>query len=160
MIPSNSTLLRIIRNVPAVEATPDYASGDLLGGKQELLNAVDRAGDSGRIVGVRVTCNAAIAGVDIDAVFFNADPVNTTFTENGPLAIDADDFGKVIEAVSLSTQIDFASNAGHISQPAAAPDIPFVLDGGTSLYCALVVRGAFNLADAADIGLRVAIARP
>ena len=153
---SVSNRIVIVRNTPAVQATPDYSTGDLIGGKQELINAVEESGAAGIIRGITVA-DAANQKIQIDAIFFNADPSNTTFTENGALAVNAADLDKIIGAVVVGTY--FAFNANAFGQPSGAVRIPFVLGGGTSLFLALIARGTINLAATTDLDVRVALER-
>ncbi len=146
----------VLRNTPAVLATPNYTSGDLIGGKQELLNAVEEEEGGGIIRGVSIA-DAANQKLQIDAVFFNANPSNTTFTENSALVVHADDLDKIIGAVVVGTY--FAFNANAFGQPSGEVRIPFILGGGTSLFLAMISRGAHNLAAVTDLDVRVAIER-
>lgn len=156
LIPVQGNRIILIRNVPTVEATPDYASGDLIGGKQELLNAVEREGMGGIIRGVTLRNAELAAGANVDALFFNADPSGTTFTENSALAPADADLQKLVAACSISTH--FALSGGSFST-AGALRLPFVIPSGTTLYCALVARAAMNQGAADDLKLEVVIER-
>lgn len=153
---SVSNRIVIVRNTPTVQATPDYSTGDLIGGKQELLNAVEESGAAGIIRGVSIA-DAANAKIQIDAIFFNADPSNTTITENSALAVAAADLDKIIGAVVVGTY--FAFNANAFGRPSGAVRIPFVLGGGTSLFLLMIARGTINLAATTDLDVRVALER-
>ncbi len=147
--------VRWITNVPTVEITPDYASADVLGGKQELANAVDEARRGGVIRSVLVTDQAGISA-NVDVLFFAQDPSNSTFTENGAITLDDADLAMLIGVVKLTIHTAYAASSS--SQPTATPvDMPFVLEKGTSLYAVIVARAAFNLVAVGDIMLKVGI---
>lgn len=156
LLKSKSNRLIEIRNVPAVEAGA-YADGDLIGGKQTLLNAVEEVDGAGAVTGMRVISTGALAQ-QLDCVLFNADPTNTTFTENGAFALNTADAAKVIGVVKLDTYT--ALNAPGVATHAFGElCLPFVLDGGTSLYLAMVARGAITPAATTGVEVRLTIAR-
>lgn len=151
-----NTLIEV-HNVPVVEATPDYATGDLIGGKQEFADAVEEIKGAGAIRGLTITSAVALS-TQIDCIFFDADPVNTTFTENSAFALHANDLDKVIGAVKVDTFFAFSANAMGVPS-FGEMCIPFNLTAGTSLWVAMVARGAINLASASDLQVRIAIER-
>jgi len=156
LLKTKSNRLIEIRNVPVVQAAA-YATGDLIGGKQELLYAVEETDGAGVIRGARLISTGAITN-QVDLIFFNADPTNTTFTENGAFALDGDDVAKVIGGVEIDTF--FAFNANGFGQSGFGElCLPFVLADGTSLFCAMIARGAVTPAAVDGLELRLAIER-
>lgn len=151
-IRSRTRDLFILEDTPTIEATPDYTTGDLIGGKIELTNAVNAAGGGGRIKSVVIT-DLAKQDVNKDVIFFDVNPSNTTFTENGAFDVADADLVNIIGAVAVSTWFDFADNSVGA---ALALDIPFVLVG-TSLFAAMVERGAGNYVSTSDLTLRVGV---
>ena len=147
--------VRWITNIPTVQASPDYSANDVMGGKQELANATDVARRGGVIRSVLVTDKAAVSG-NVDILFFAQDPSNSTFTENGAVTLDDDDLVMLIGVVKLTIHTAYAASSS--SQPTATPvELPFVLEGGTSLYAVMVARATFNLASTTDLMLKVGI---
>lgn len=135
---------------PTVEATPDYADGDVIGGKMTIAAAARSAGGSGAVVWGQVYSLVDIgASIPIRVVLFNSDPSNSTFTENAALSVHADDLSKIVGVLNLDQRLDLGTPVIlHTAQPV---NIPFVLASGTSLYGVAVAGGAINLASAADL---------
>jgi len=128
-----------------------YATGDVIGGKITIPNAVARDGGSGLLKSV-LLCSKADLTVNMDLILFGADPADTTFTENGAVAIATTDVAKVLGAIQLATRFDIgtpvvagAFNVDMVVQAAAA---------SRALYACLVARGAFTPAATADLILR------
>ena len=152
---SASGNMALISVTPAIQVTPDYSAGDLVGGKIELLNAQKFAGGGGIIRQVTLTDLAKLS-IDKDLVFFSADPAATTFTENAELDVDDADLVNIVGVAQLTSWVLFKDNAFSV----VSPDLPFVLpDGKTSLFAALVERGTANYVSTTDLTLRVAIER-
>jgi hypothetical protein len=134
-----------------VEATPDYSSGDLVGG---LLNISDIESEKkfggGLIQSVLIT-DLAKQDIDKDVVFFDTNPSNTTFTENAALDIADADLVNILGVAQVTTWIDFNDNS--IGQ-ALNLAIPF---SNTALYAAIMERGTANYASTSDLTIRVGI---
>jgi len=131
-----------------------YATGDVIGGKIAIPNAVSRDGGSGLLKSV-LLCSKADLAVNMDLVLFSADPAASTFTENGAVAIDVTDVAKVLGAIQLATRFDLgtpvvvgAYNVDMIVQAAAT---------SRSLFACLIARGAYTPAATADVILRFGI---
>lgn len=151
---AQSALLSTILVTPVIQASPDYSTGDLVGGKLELLNAVKFSGGGGRIQSVIITDKAKVS-VNKDVIFFTADPENTTFTENGALTVDDDDLSKIIDVAQITTWATVANNGMGSALDLA---MPFVLPSDkTSLFCAIVERGTTDYVSTADLTLKVGI---
>lgn len=156
LVPAASNNLVVVEITPTVDATPDYVTGDLIGGKLSLENAIERTGAAGIIRDVVIVDNSA-SGQNIDVVFFDANPSNTTFTENGAFnAAYADALNSVgfVQVTSWASLSDASVGRGEAFRP-----IHFVLTGGTTLYAAMIARGTINASAASDITLRVVIER-
>lgn len=146
--------LLVIAVTPAVEATPDYSTGDVLGGKMTLANAARVSAGTGYIVGVRITSQADIT-VPIDVIFFKADPTNTTWTENAAVAVHASDLTMIVGAVQVFNWFDLGTPVVGFAECR----IPFDLASGTSLYAVMIARGTINLASTTDIIIEVTVDR-
>lgn len=148
-----------------VSATPvcdtsAYATGDLMGGKLTFSDAFRPDKAAGQLVGVRIKDLAAQA-IDLDLVLFSRDPSLTTFTDQAALDIHDTDLGKVVATINLgsSSRFAFADNSVHFI---ASQYIP--LEGkdsngapSTTIYGALVARGAFTCATASDVTITLEI---
>lgn len=138
---------------PAVEATPDYSTGDVMGGKMTIANAARVSGGSGLIQTVTLASKVDLT-VDVDVIFFDANPSTTTFTENAAVAIDVADAAKVIGVVTLATRVDLGT-------PVVAHEgglmIPFDCASGKDLYAVAVARGTINLGTTSDLTFRFGI---
>jgi len=148
---------------PAIDATPDYSAGDLIGDKIEFPG-VGRASDQkaanqntgGYITSCRIT-DLADAAVQLDVIFWNEDPSGTTFTDNAAFDVDDADWDKEIDTIELTRANSKADN-GVISMGAGVVLPAFVVAAaGTSLWGAIISRGAPNYASTADLNLKVGI---
>lgn len=138
---------------PAVEATPDYSTGDVMGGKMTIANAARLSGGSGKLESI-VMASKVDMTVDIDVVIFDSDPSATTFTENSAVALDAADAAKVIGVVTISTRHDLGT---PVIASVRGLGIPFDCAAGTSLYAVCVARGTINLGSTSDLTFRFGI---
>jgi hypothetical protein len=86
-------------------------------------------------------------------LFFKQDPASSTFTEGGAINVADADLAKLIGVSKLTVHTNFAS--GSISQPAAKPEMHFVVPTGTSIWAVIVARGSINLGATDDIKLKV-----
>lgn len=135
-----------VEQAVTVEASPDYSTGDLVGGLLTILESAV----GGLIQSVIIT-DLAKQNIAKDVVFFDTNPSNTTFTENATLDIDDADLLDVIGVVPVLDWFSFSDNS--IGQ-ALNLAIPFV---NTPLYAALVERGTANYASTSDLTIRIGI---
>lgn len=151
---SPSQELVILTANPVVSATT-YTSGDAMGPDFALANAVGstKFGGGGLIEHVRVADQEANA-LPIDVLFFNAEPADSTFDDDDAAVVHANDTEKLIDVVELTTWYTQTQSWARARNLA----IPFVLSpGSSSLWCALIARGAHVLATTTDIHLQVAV---
>ena len=147
---------KIVTVTPTIQATPDYASGDLIGGKMSFTGAVrynDLVAGTGLIQSVVIT-DLEKQSVAIDIVFFDVDPTNTTFTDNAAFDIDDTDLLTIIGVAAVTDWKAFNDNSVGVALNMA---MPFNLGTGTTLYGALVSRGAPNYGSTSDLTVRVGI---
>lgn len=133
-----------VRVTLAVSASPNYSTGDSLGGKIVLANAVRVAGGSSRLEGVVITdkANKKPGGY---IYFFDADPTAATLTDNAAAAFSTD-ITKIIGRVDVSAA-DYITTGTQ-----AVADVPYA---GKLLKSAATVNlwAAFVLlTDAIDLG--------
>ena len=152
---ARSGLLASISIVPVIQSTPDYSTGDLIGGKLELEDAVKFGGGGGLIQSVMLTNKADAVGVNKDVIFFSSDPAGTTFTENAALNLIEADVVKIVGVAQINTWVDMTDTSIGFALDLA---MPFVLASGvTSLFCAMIERGTMNYDGVGDLTLKVNI---
>lgn len=140
----------LARHVALVTQAAAYASGDLIGGK---ISWEQRAPDQGGRL-LRLTCKSLTSvGVASTMYLFDANPSNTTFTENGALALNSADRTKLIGAVAIASGdwLNYSAAAGlYVADKAI--DIPYWLrNGERTIYGALVIGGVHTPGSIADI---------
>jgi hypothetical protein len=145
---------REVSATPTVD-TSAYASGDLIGAKITLANAVQVAAGSGELLSL-VLSDLANQKSDIDVVLFDSDPSTTTFTDQAALDIDDADLVKVIGVISIAAA-DYVSFVDNAVATLRDLRLGFKLASGTSLYAALVCRGTPTYASSSDLKLRAIV---
>ena len=80
----------LVSVTPTVEATPDYASGDVLGGLMSV-SAPRYPGGAGILHYLSVSIKVDLAPI-MNIVLFKSNPSATTFTENGAFSLNAADY--------------------------------------------------------------------
>lgn len=147
-------LVRMVDVAPVVEATPDYAAGDLIGGKLTIADASFVLG--GGLIQSAILIDQAAQSADIDLIIFNDDPSGTTFTENAALDIADADMLKIAGVIQfLSTGwVAAADNSVNAKHNLA---IDYRPNSNGLLYGAMIARDAFNAAATTDLKLRLGI---
>lgn len=143
-----------VLDVTLVTQASAYATGDVIGGKITLTGAMARVGGSGLLKSVQI-CSLADLTVDFDLILFSDDPTNTTFTENGAVAIATTDVAKILGVVGLTSRKDLGTPV-----VVSLHNIDMALKSGANsrdLYACLVARGTHTPASTADIVLRFGI---
>lgn len=149
----------LIQNTPTVQATPDYSDGDVIGGKMTLSNVVDFIGDIASIKSALVYSAVDIgASIPIRVFLFNADPTNSTITENSAFVLHANDLAKLVGVLDLSTRVDLGTPVMLVSNP-ANPDMPVNCGVGKDLYAVAVAGGTINLGATNDLTFLFGIRR-
>ena len=157
----NGGASRYVSATPTIDTGGAYASGDLMGGKLTFTNALRSGVGTGYLAGVNVSDLAAQA-VDLDIVIFSANPSATTFTDQAAFDIADADIGKVVAVINLGSSSRFAFNDNSVHMIGS---LFFPLRAGSSagpagtLYGAVVARGAYTAATAADIVVTLGIAQ-
>ncbi len=115
-------------------ATTAYTAGDQVGDKFTIANAARASDGGGYIVGVTLIDESDIIGA-YDVVFY--DTSVTPAADNAAFSISSDaDAIRTVAVVPLST---YDTGANRIAQSGPIR-IPYVCNGGTSLYALLVTR--------------------
>jgi len=149
--------LRFIELTPTVD-TSAFASGDLIGAAALVFNNAtsgdsSSAGTRGGVIQSVVITDLAKQSANLDLVIFDANPSNTTFTENSAFDPHDTDILNIIGVVAITDWKAFSDNSAGVANNLA---IPFILDTGNVLYGALVSRGAPTYA-ATDLTIRLGI---
>ena len=142
----------------AVSVSPNYSTGDVMGTKTELANAgrLHRLVTARGIIQSVVIADHAEQKANIDIIFFNAQPVNGTYTDNAALALHDDDSDMVIGVAQVATWIDGGSGADI----GWASNLGFAFDLGSanaSIWMLAVARGAHNLGATDDIRVKIGL---
>lgn len=145
--PKAGTFGTVITPTITVSASPDYTSGDSMGGKITLTGVARVTGGLSKLQTIAILDNAnqKPAGT---LLFFNADPAAATITDNAAFAFSTD-AGKVIatHAIAAADYVTIDSKAvlcyGNINK--------LVQPVATSLYVAFVVTTASNMAATTDL---------
>lgn len=149
--------LQVYALTPTVDASPDYSTGDVMGGVNDFAEA-GRYGLMGHgvgyIVSVAIKSKADIT-VPIDVVFFNSNPSNTTWTENSAVALDAADVAKLIGFVTITSFSDLGTPVVGFAECRIAIQ-PADANPG-HIYAVMIARGTINLASTSDITLEIAV---
>ena len=148
---------RIVEVTPTVSASPNYADGDNIGGKMSFAGAIraDAAGTprTGVIRSIVIT-DLAANSINIEVVFWDTDPSNTTFTDNAALTVNDADLVNIVGGVVVGSWEVFADNSFGFAHDQY---IPFELSSGTTLFGAMIATGATNLASTSDLTVRVGL---
>lgn len=132
------------------EATPDYVTGDLCGGKTSFI--MRTPGGGGKLVRA---CLKSIDAISVDSVLhlFDSDPSATTFTENGAFALNSADRTRLLRSIAIGSAdwINQSTATGlYIAEKAI--DVPFLFaTGDRTIYGALVAAGTINLSSTSSI---------
>lgn len=143
-------LTTVLDVTPTVEAAA-YATGDVIGGKMTIPNAMRRDGGSGILQSVHL-CSRSDLTVDADLIIFSEDPTGTTFTENGAVAIAAADVGKVLGVIPITTRKDLGTPVVACATNLALPVKSAA--ASRSLFACLVMRGAYTPGTTTDLTVR------
>jgi hypothetical protein len=142
----------VVEAVPTIE-TSAYASGDVIGEKLSLSDAARSLVSTGIISSVVIVDKDSEA-VDIDVVFFDANPA-AFGNDNAAFDPTDADVANIVCVVSVTDYYTFNDNSVGIAQNV---NCPFDLGStNTTLYAALVSRGTPTYTAATDLTLRVGI---
>lgn len=147
---------------PTVDTGGAYASGDLIGGKLTFSNALRSNVGSGYLVSVAISDKAAQA-VDLDLVIFRTDPTGTTFTDQAAFDPADADLSKVAAVINFGSSARFAySDNGTKYLGSLAIPIQALTSANaptSTLYGALVARGAYTGASSSDITVTLGVSQ-
>lgn len=134
-----------------VSTSPAYSTNDNIGGKLTMTGLVGGTGQ-GLLQQVELVDQAAQNSA-IDIYFFNADPSNTTFTDNGAMDIADADMAKIIGVVSIAAA-DY--KAGADNSFAIVKGVNLLIPSLSRIvYGALVSRGTPTYVATTDLALKL-----
>lgn len=146
----------VVRSItPAVEATPDYSSDDVVGGLHSIVDACRNGTQTGTLLFFSMSLKADITPA-FRVLLFKSNPSSTTFTENSALSLNAADYDKVLAFFDISSADDADLGTPHIMTKNNL-NIPFHLTSGTTLYAVLLARATLNLGSTSDITMNFGI---
>jgi len=137
---------------PTVSATPDYSTGDSIGGLMTVPGIVGADGVGALLAYITGVSKVSI-GADIDLIVFNANPSASTFTDNDAVVIDPADLGKIVGKVTLPSAGWVALSGTQVLQ-AVTTTVPINGQAAASIYVAAVARGVINLGSTSDLIFR------
>jgi len=138
----------VLSQTPVVSASPDYSTGDCIGSLLTFQPVVLASGHDATIQAVTVQCKVANTSA-MDLILFNANPAESTFTDNSAPAVHANDLAKVIGVINITKWTSMGSNSQSMGE---ATNLAFPVElATTAAYGVLVARGTVNLASTSDI---------
>ena len=142
----------IVSQAPAV-STSAYATGDVVGALLTFASIVRGAGLVGLVQLARVFSKSAQT-TQLDLILFNANPAESTITDNAAFVLHANDYAKVLGVVPITSWS--ALGTASIGQ-SIANGLPVKPASGTTLYGVLVARGALTLGSTSDITVNLGV---
>lgn len=142
-----------------VADTAAYATGELIGGKLSFPGALRNQTRAGYVTSVVVLDKAAQA-IDLEVELFDQDPTNTTFTDQAAFDPDDADLSKMKTPILLGSteRFSFADNSLH-----AIGSLSIAIGGNSSststMYGALIARGAYDGESASDLTVTICISQ-
>lgn len=132
--------------------TAAYATGDYMGASTPMsfTGALRSSTGSGYITAAWITDKAAQA-FDIDLIIFKSNPTATTFTDNAAFAPATADLLNIVAPINFgsTSRFAFSANSIHYVGNLMYP----VTSAGTTLYGALVARGAYDGTSSSDLAV-------
>lgn len=120
--------------------TAAYTSGDFLGTKLTATNAARVAAGSGFIEAIIIRDVDNIKAA-LDLVFFNTDPTNTTFSDNGAVEFADADMANAFGHISIvAGDYITTQTTGGNAVATKLIGLPFKLPAGTTIYAGAIVR--------------------
>lgn len=146
---------QFIALAPTVTATA-YASGECIGGKLTLTNALPAESRSGFLTGVSITSLSAI-NAQMSLILFDSDPTATTITDKAAFTCAAADMPRVIGAVDIPTTARYTLGGNNVVFDV---DVQKAVRANTTtlsgtLFGVLIARGAMTFSGVADLTIEL-----
>lgn len=134
-----------------------YSAGDIMGALM-TFSGVAPANDSGFIVtGAQVSIKAAVMPNPLTLILFNADPTNTTKTDNSAYSLNAADAFKVIATIPFQTL--GVAHFDHGTPNTIRIDNLFIaalpVSGTDDIYALLIDGTGVTLTSTSDVQVRL-----
>jgi hypothetical protein len=147
--------LATVAVTPTVESTPDYSTGDVIGGIMTFATILRADTKTAYAVSVRLTSKVAAASMAaVDVYFFNASPSGSTTTENGAFVLADADRAKLLGKIAVSTWDVVGST---ISTAYAEGRVPITGAAADDIFVVMVARGTINLGSTSDLTAAVTV---
>lgn len=118
-----------------------YANGDTIGAINTMTGAVRLSAGHAIIKSIIVQeCGATLQNAPIDFIFFDSDPVLSTFADKDPAQLGNSDSQRVVAIVSVEAA-DYTVFGTDVSVAEVNPNKVIKAASGTDCYMAAVVRG-------------------
>lgn len=128
-----------------------YSAGDIVGGLLSF-EVGQSSGDTVLIQEVQVTFKAAVQPA-LRVILFDADPTNTTKTDNAAYSLNAADAFKVRKTLSLSS---YSTHGTPKTVSLGSVALPFkCASGSTSLYVLVVDDTGVTLTSTSDMQVSI-----
>jgi hypothetical protein len=135
--------------------TAVYASGDVMGGKLTLTNAMRVSGGSGILQSVFVQ-DAANQKPAFELLIFNSDPSAGTYADNAAFTYHVNDRVKCIRRISIMAA-DYVTLGGVAIADLSPGGRALVASGSRHLYAICVLTSAPDFAATSDLVIRLGI---
>lgn len=142
------THTKMVTNVLNIE-TSQYTANDVVGELLTLTGAARTAVGSG-IIGQVALTDADGETVDMDVIYFKANPTGTTVTDNSPLTVADADLAKIICRVSLTNHTDFVNNGFSQAQNS---NCLFNSVPNSTIYAVVITRATVTFTASTDLTL-------
>jgi len=146
-----ATPTAVVSVTPTISASPDYSAGDAIGGKQTLTAAVLVSGGV-CVLDSLIVVDKANQSPQFDVLIFDADPSASTITDNSAFVFSTD-ISKLIARIPVVTA-DWQSIDSTALASKGNLGITLQASGSTSLFAAIVARGAYNANSTGDLILK------
>lgn len=159
----------LITSVPG-QTNPNFAittsnntvtTGKSIGGLQTITNAARVSGTAGNpgtgglIQSVVLNFKDAIGTVPMDVYFYNANPTNSTCTDNTTFVNSYTDVGIVGIAHVTDWTAGNTAATGQINNLA----IPYAISSGTSIFACIVTRGSAAITNTTNANITIGLMR-
>lgn len=139
------------RVTPTVETTPDYSANDVCGGVMQFT--MRTIGGAGKLASLVVRSKVSFSGIASKLILFDAEPADSTVTENGALAIHANDKSKILTQVAIAAAdwVDMTGVGGdYIVEKTLAKQFQFASTDKV-IYGIFVPGNTLNLGTTSDL---------
>lgn len=139
----------LISVTPTISASPDYESGDAIGGLMSVMTPYPSRPWYLNYVSIASKVDLSVA---VSLIIFNGNPSASTFTDNGALSIHANDYDKIQDVVAFAAG-DWIDLGTPEVQTIRNLNIPILPTAGI-FYAALLSGGAINAGSTSDLTVR------